>query len=141
MDIWKLNFTILEKEIFNLLSLRSGEQFSQREMSKLLKVSPTAVSYSVKNLEKTGLIRIKEVKTINFVFFNRDNPNAIELKRVQNLKNIYISKLLDYLRKELPGGIIILFGSYSLGEDVLGSDIDLVVLGRKDKLLKLEIFE
>ena len=141
MDTYKLNFTILELEIFSFLSLKAGERFSQREIAKALNVSPTAVSNTAKNLTAKNLIRVEKTKTINFISFNRDNPKAIELKRVENLKRFYILGLSDFLEENLAGATIILFGSYSRGEDTKLSDIDIAVIGRKDKLLNLETFE
>ena len=141
MDIYKHKWTKLQSEIFSLLCLKAGEGLSQRDISKLLRVSPTAIANSLDLLQKDSLILIKRIKNINFVSFNRDNKRAIELKRVENLNNIYISGLIEYLGKELVGGTIILFGSYSLGEDTENSDIDLSVIGRKDKTLQLEEFE
>ena len=141
MDIYKHKWTKLQSEIFSLLCLKAGEKLSQRDISKLLKVSPTAVANSLKLLQKDNLISIEQTKNINFVSFNRDEKKAIELKRVENLKNIYTSGILSYLEKELPGGTIILFGSYSYGEDTNTSDIDLAIISRKDKILKLEEFE
>lgn len=141
MDIYKLNFTTLEQEIFSLLCIKSGEKLSQREIAKILGVSPTAVSNSMENLKKNSLIKIEKTKTINFISLNRDGQKAVDLKRVENLKNIYISGLVDYLADELPGGTIILFGSYSRGEDTITSDIDIAVIGRKDKILKPEKYE
>ncbi len=141
MDTYKLKFTSLEQDIFSLFCLSVGKKLSQREIAKTLKVSPTAVANSLKKLKKENLIKIEKTKTINFVSFNTDEQKTIELKRVENLKNIYTSSLLDYLIEELPGGIIILFGSYSRGEDTYNSDIDLAVIERKDKMLKLEKYE
>ena len=141
MDIYKLKLTKLQAEIFSLLCIKAGERLSQREIAKILKVSPTAVTNSVPQLKKDNLIKVEETKTINFVSFNRDEPKAIELKRVENLKNIYLSGLSDYLEKELAGGTVILFGSYSRGEDTNTSDIDFAVIERKDKLLQLEEYE
>ena len=141
MDIYKLNFTILEQRIFSLLCLRTGERLSQREIAIILKVSPTAVSNSMKNLKENNLIKLEKTKTINFISFNSDEQRAIELKRVENLKNIYLSGLSDYLEQELLGGTIILFGSYSRGEDTETSDIDLAVIERKDKMLEFEKYE
>ncbi len=141
MDIYKLKFTILELEVFSFLCIRAGERLSQREIAKILDVSPTAISNSVENLKKNSLIKIEKTKTINFVSFNRDDQMAVDLKRVENLKNIYTSGLADYLMNELPGGTIILFGSYSKGEDTNTSDIDIAVIGRKDKVLEFEKFE
>ena len=86
-------------------------------------------------------IKKLKMKTINFVSFNRDEEKSISLKRVENIKNIYNSQILDYMEKELPGGTVILFGSYSRGEDTDSSDIDIAVIGRKDKILNLDKFE
>jgi len=128
MDIYKLNFTILELEVFSYLSIRVGEELSQRELAQILKVSPTAIANTVKLLGEKGLIKVKKTKTINFVTFNRENYKAIELKRVENLKMIYISGLSDFLEEKFPGTTIILFGSYA-------------IIGGKDKFLNLEPLE
>ena len=125
MDIYKLNFTVLEQEIFSLLCLRAGERLSQREIAIILKVSPTAVSNSIHKLKDNNLIKLEKTKTINFISFNCDEQRARELKRVENLKNIYLSGLSDYLEEVLPGGTIMLFGSYCRGEDSNTSDIDI----------------
>lgn len=141
MDTYKLNFTILELEVFSFLCVTAGEKRSQREIAQILKVSPTAVSNAVKQLGIKNLIKIEKTKTINFITLNRDNAKAIELKRVENLKQMYISGFSDFLEEELPGSTIILFGSYARGEDTNSSDIDIAIIGRKDKLLSLEKFE
>ena len=141
MDIYKLKWTILEQEIFSLLCIKAGEKLSQREVANILNVSPTAVSNSTKKLKDSNLIKIEKTKTINFISFNRDEQKAIELKRAENLKNIYLSGLSDYLEKELAGATVILFGSYSNGEDTNTSDIDIAVIERKDKTIDLEKYE
>jgi len=139
MDTYKLNWTVLEHGLFSLLCLRTGEKLSQREIAQILKVSPTAIANSIKGLKE--LIILEKTKTINFISLNRDNSLVIELKRTENLKNIYLSGLSPYLEQELRGSTIILFGSYSRGEDALNSDIDIAVIERKDKLLHLEQYE
>ena len=121
--------------------MRAGEKLSQREIAKILGVSPTSVANSVKKLEQKNLVKVEKVRIINFVSFNREEQKAFELKRAENLKNIYISGLSTYLEKELAGGTIILFGSYSRGEDTNTSDIDIAVIGRKDKILHSEEYE
>ncbi|OIO62264.1 hypothetical protein COY26_01700 [Candidatus Woesearchaeota archaeon CG_4_10_14_0_2_um_filter_33_10] len=141
MDIHQLNFTLLEQKIFALLCLRAGEKLSQREIAKLLKVSPTAVSNSIKKLRENSLINVEKTKTINFISFNRDGQRAVEMKRVENLKNLYTYGLSDYLEEELAGATIILFGSYSIGEDTNTSDIDIAVIERKNKMIDIEKFE
>lgn len=141
MDTYKLNFTVLELEVLTFLSIKSGEKLSQREIALSLSVSPTAVANAVRHLKEKDLIKIEVTKTINFISFNRDNPKAIELKRVENLKQIYLSGLSDFLEERFAGAAILVFGSYGRGEDTKGSDIDIAIIGRKEKDLELEKFE
>ncbi|MEK6959956.1 MAG: nucleotidyltransferase domain-containing protein [Nanoarchaeota archaeon] len=141
MDTYKVKWTLLGQEIFSLLCKRAGEKMSQREIAKILAVSPTAVGDSIKQLKNGDLIKIEKAKTVNFISFNRDGQIAMDLKRVENLKNIYTSGLSDYLEEELAGSTIILFGSYSKGEDTNTSDIDIAVIERKDKTLDLGRYE
>ena len=139
MDKYQLKWTSLQQALFSLLCARAGEKLSQRELAKLLRVSPTAIGNALKGL--TGLVRVEKTKTINFVSLNRDEPKAIELKRVENLKNVYTAGLASYLEERLLGATIILFGSYARGEDGNRSDIDIAVIGRKEKDLHLEAYE
>lgn len=134
-----MDITRLEQNILTLLCKKAGDKLSQRDIAKLLKVSPTAVGKSIKKLNKH--VTTEKTKTINFISLNRDNPRTIQIKRTENLKQIYLSGLAEYLEEQLAGSTIILFGSYSRGEDTVNSDIDLAVIERKNKLLKLELFE
>ena len=141
MDIVKLNFTVLEQRVFEFLTVSAGKKLSQREISCFLDVSPTAIANSLKKLKKLNFIKLEKMKNINLISFNRDEQIAIELKRVYNLKNIYLAGLSSHLEEVFAGGTIILFGSYSFGEDVIESDIDIAIIGRKDKEVKLGKFE
>ncbi len=135
MDIYKLKFTRLQNEIFRLLCVKAGRGLSQRKISEFLDVSATAVSKALKELEREELIRIDRSKDMNLtsVGLNRDNPRAASLKRAENLKMIYESGLADALGEEFPGCAVILFGSYSYGEDTEESDIDVAVIGLKGR--------
>lgn len=141
MDINKLKFTQLESEIFSLLCLRSGEKLSQREIANMLNVSPTAVAKSLHKLLNNEFAICEKTKTINFISLNFNNKLVIELKRVENLKNIYLSGLSDYLEESLAGSAIILFGSYSKGEDSINSDIDIAIIERTHKNLDLDKYK
>ncbi len=143
MDTHKLKLTRLQNEIFRLLCVKAGESLNQREISKALEVSPTAVSKSLKGLENENLIKVKRESKINLLLIelNRDNRRAIELKRAENLRMIYESGLVDFLEEKFPGDLIILFGSYSYGEDYYNSDIDIAVIGTKQKDINLDKFE
>ena len=141
--MYKLKFTKLQNEIFRLLCIKAGQGLNQRNIAKLLRVSPTAVAKALKQLEKDQLVKVEKSKTmnLNLVELNRDNPKAIALKRINNLKLIYESGLIDLLEEKFPGCTIILFGSYSLGEDTINSDIDIAVIGSKEKRIDLTKFD
>src|SRR3989338_2971343 len=143
MNMYKLKFTRLQMEIFRLLCAKAGEKLNQRQTAKLLKVSPTAVAKSISKLEKDGIL-VKEKQgdmNLNLITLNRDSKKTMELKRVENLRLIYESGLKKFLEDSLPGVTIILFGSYSRGDDTTSSDIDITIIGRKEKAINLGDFE
>jgi predicted nucleotidyltransferase len=127
-----------------LLFVKSGKSFNARGMAKALKVSPTAISKSLGKFGKEDLIIVKKDKETGrlSIDLNRSSPEVIALKRVENLKMIYESGLVGFLSEGYPGSTIILFGSYSFGEDTLDSDIDIAVIGSKPiiKTARLEKF-
>jgi len=143
MDKYKFKFTRLQNEIFRLLCIKTGSCLNQREIAKILKVSPTAIANALIKLEKQCFILNKKNKkmNLNLIELNRDNDFAMELKRVDNLKMIYESDVVNILEKKFPGSVIILFGSYSYGEDTINSDIDLAIIGCKEKKLDLSKVE
>ncbi len=143
MDTYKQKFTWIQNGIFELLCIRAGTAINQRGVAKILKVSPTAVAKSAKRLEKEGLIKITKSKTMNLVLmaFNWDSQKAINRKRVENLKLVYETGLADFLEEKFPGCAIILFGSYSIGEDTEKSDVDIAVIGSRGKELDVSRFE
>lgn len=116
---------------------------SQRQIAKLLKVSPTAISKSIILLEKEQLIKIdkKNNLNLNYVSLNRDSEKAIFLKKVENLRMLYESGVPNFLENTFPGSTIILFGSYSRGEDTFDSDVDIAIIGNKKKDINLRKFE
>lgn len=142
MDMYKLKWTRLQNEIFRILCIKTGISLNQREMARALKVSPTAISKSLNGLEKENLIKIKKDQNmnLNLIRLNWEISRVLELKKVENLKMIYESGLVDFLEEKFPGTSIILFGSYSRGEDTIKSDIDIAIIGRKEKEIDLEKF-
>jgi len=150
MDMYGIRWTRLQAEIFRFLSIKAGQSLNLRGIARPLKRSPTAVSKALQDLEKEGLIKVKKSDNIRLlsIELNRDNEKAIELKRVENLKLIYESGLANFLEESFPGTTIILFGSYSRGDDVWTneteenrSDIDIAVIGTKGKDIELTKFD
>jgi len=143
INIYKQKLTSLQKEILRLLFITVGKSLNQRQIAKALKVSPPAVKKALPKLEKENLAKLNQDKETKrwSIELNRDNPKVMELKRADNLKLIYETGLGNFLEDEFAGGTIILFGSYSRGEDTINSDIDVAVIGRKEKQIKLKKYE
>src|SRR3989344_6682586 len=120
METIKLIFTKLQTQIFRLMCINAGKKLNLSDIAKKLKVSVTAISKAVPLIEKSELIKAEKDKKMNLIIvsLNRDNPKAMHFKRVENLKQIYESKLVDFLEDKFMGGTIILFGSYSRGDDI-----------------------
>ena len=143
INIYKLKLTLLQQKIVRLLFINSGVSMNQRKISKILEVTPPAIMKAIPNLEKENLIKVSQDKESRrwSIELNRDNPKILQLKRADNLSQIYESGLFEFLEKEFAGSTIILFGSYSRGEDIINSDIDIAVIGRKDKQIDLAKYE
>ncbi len=140
MDWDKLKFTKLDNEIMEFLFRNPTTAFMGKEIADKVKVSQTAVAKSINRLSKMGLVS-REKRIVLSIKLNRDDKDLFELKRVYNLKSIYSSGIMKRLSQEFPGSTIILFGSYSLGEDTEESDIDITIIGYKEKRIDLVKFE
>jgi len=143
VDLYKLKLTLLQQKILRVLFIKNGMILNQRQIAKYLDVSQTAVMKALPSMKKQEAIlaeKDRETKRM-LIRANLNDYKISQLKRVDNLKLIYESGLADFLEKNLPGATITLFGSYSRGDDTVKSDIDIAVIGRKEKKLDLEHFE
>lgn len=143
MDIYKLKFTVLQQEILRFLFVRAGRTFTARALAKHLAVSPTAIAKSLPALEADELITVHrdaESRRLS-IGLNREERKVFALKRVENLRMLTESGLVDHLTAQLPGATIIVFGSYAFGEDTVDSDIDIAIIGGKRKEIDLQRFE
>jgi predicted nucleotidyltransferase len=142
VNYYKLKLTLLQQEILNFLFSHSESVFNARDLARALKVSQPAISKALPFLSKSEFIRAtKDKNSKRFsIGLNRDNPLVIGLKRAENLKLIYESGLAEFLKESFPGCLVILFGSFSRGEDIGRSDIDIAVIGTKGKNIELSKF-
>ena len=103
---YKLKLTNLQQEILKLLEVKAGKALNQRQISKLLEVSPPAVMKALPGLENDNLIKLQQDKETKrwSVELNRDYHKVMQLKRVDNLKQIYESGLADLTFPSGPGG-------------------------------------
>ena len=142
INIYKQELTILQQKILRLLFIKSGASLNQRGIAQMLGVTPPAVMKAIPGLDKKGLVNVRQDKESKrwSIELNTGNHRVFQLKRVDNLMQVYESGLADFLEKEFAGATIILFGSYSRGDDTITSDIDIAVIGRKEKEVNLTVF-
>jgi len=123
-------------EIFFTDPLPKGSGYQLRELSKITNIAPPSVKNYLNELLKEKLIIVEKHRTLNYptYFANQDNEYFKFLKKLNNIKNIKESGLLDTLKDTLMPDAIVLFGSSSKGEDVKESDIDLFLLCPEKKI-------
>lgn len=102
---------------------------------------PTIIS-TTNELYKENLIVKNKGKVLTRTIANRENINFLRHKRLYNLERIYTSGIVDYLSNVYNHPkTIILFGSYSRGEDTEASDIDIAIITKKKLSLELTKYE
>ena len=129
-----------KEQIMNIIFTNPNNEYHIRQISRMTKISPKTIAKNVKNLEEQGLITINKEVTHN-IKANLENDKFKQMKRVHNLKNMYESGLFVYLKEQFSLATIILYGSYSLGEDAEKSDIDIAILDAKEIKLNLQNYE
>lgn len=110
-----------------------------REISREIDLATTSVKNIIKVLLEEKLIIVKKSKPFDGYIANRDNAKFLYYKRVNNLHSLF--ELKNKIIEELYPEAIVLFGSYSKGEDVETSDIDLLIISKVKKEIKLNKFE
>ncbi len=150
VNIYKPKFSLLQQEILRYLIIKAGMSFNARGLAKALNRTQAGIVKVLPELEKEGIVKIKKDENSGrwSIEFNKENQKAIDFKRAENLKMIYESELVKFLEDSFPGTSIILFGSYSRGEDILAnefkenvSDIDIAIIGTKSKEVELTKFD
>jgi len=116
-------------------------QLRVRQIERRLEVPlPSAIRYS-KELEDEGILKKSEVAGITLYSADRSSKKFLLEKKLYNIRILFESGLVDYLIEDCSNPTIILFGSFSRGEDIETSDIDLYVETSATKKLLLTKFE
>jgi predicted nucleotidyltransferase len=114
------------------------------EIAKKAGIAHTSVRKYLGQMKKEGIIKETSEKKGKRLFpiytANTENTEYKKNKRISNLLRLEKSGLIDYLKSKLMPKSIVLFGSYTRGEDIEESDIDLFIECKK-KELDLSKFE
>lgn len=131
----------------DIIKLYSGDynsSYSGREIARALKLNPQTALNHLNELVKCKIMLFKKKGRNKEYYLNKDN---LVLKQMINISEIYKSieamgyKELKILIRDIIRYCesIVLFGSFASGRADKESDIDLVVIGAKDKEKILKI--
>ena len=113
-----------------------------RELARKTKVSFPWVRKIAKELVKETLLIEKKERGFVLLSANGENILFKALKRGYNLYSLYSSELVQTIIEVYSHPeAIILFGSYSRGEDTEQSDIDIAILTKKKLKIELKQYE
>ena len=131
----------IKQKIKNYFFENPTKKLRVRHIERIVNVPlPSAIKY-VKELKKEEILKESEISGVKFYSADRNSTNFLIEKRLFNVKSIHDSGLIEQIIKQDKNPLIILFGSYSLGEDLEESDIDLYIEGNGKGGLKLDKFE
>jgi|TARA_Y100000310_G_scaffold335205_1_gene416678 predicted nucleotidyltransferase len=112
-----------------------------REIERTLKLPLPSIIRYCKELVEENILTTETIGNVKLYVSNKTHQNYILEKKIYNIKNIYKSGIIEYLKKELSNPTIILFGSYVKGEDTEESDIDLYIETLTKKQIKIIKFK
>lgn len=95
-----------------------------RQLERTLKLPLPSIIRYCKDLEQEGIIITQTIGNVNFYTASKNETYNLE-KRLYNIKTLYDSGVINQIKKQLSNPVIVLFGSYSRGEDTEESDIDI----------------
>jgi len=117
------------------------KSFHIREIARLTGLSAPGVIKILKKLKEENLLESERDKVVENVRVTKSQKFFLT-KKSNNTLSLFDSGLISYLKDkyEEPEAIVV-FGSYSRGEDISGSDIDIAVVTKKEMDLDLKRFE
>jgi len=112
-----------------------------RQIEKKLGLPLPSVIRYCRELKDEKILSVVQMGNIVFYTADRASKEFILEKRLFNIKEVHESGLIDYLKKELSNPTVVLFGSYSKGEDTENSDIDVYIRTISKKNTDVRKFE
>jgi predicted nucleotidyltransferase len=117
------------------------EKLRVRQIERAVKVPlPSAIRYA-KELEIEGILKSEKISEIKVYSADRSSETYILNKKFYNQLMIDECGLIYKLKEDYDNCSIVLFGSYSRGEDTEKSDIDIYLEYPSQKELNLNEFE
>lgn len=120
--------------------LNPSAKLRLREIERALDLPfPSVLRYS-KELFNEGILSTESYGNVKFYTAKREEKFLLE-KKLFNLKQLYDSGMIDFLREKFSNPSIVVFGSYSRGEDIEDSDIDIYLETPSGRDILLDMYE
>jgi DNA-binding transcriptional ArsR family regulator len=116
-------------------------EWAVREYARRVKIAPATASKLLTELAKQGILIKRKERIYHLYKANFQSNDYKDLKVYYNVRKIRESGIVDYLSKKFPGKSVLLTGSWSTGQDHLGSSIIFAVIANENKNLNLSEFE
>ena len=110
-----------------------------REISREINLAHTSIKRHIDTLLKESFIQKKKSNPFDGYIANRENEKFILYKRAFNL--ISLEQVILEIKDKISPKVIVLFGSYEKGEDIEGSDIDILLISKVKKNLDFSKYE
>jgi predicted nucleotidyltransferase len=132
------DLTGTEREVLEYFAVNPAE-IHVRGLADEMDLPYSSVRNSLESLGEKGFLGRDE--KAKMTFYRPEGEDFREAKKLINLERILDAELIQDLEERLRPEAIVLFGSYLEGRDDQDSDIDLAVIGGRQKELDLDDFE
>jgi len=112
-----------------------------RQIERVVKVPLPSVIRYTKELNEEKILKSSEIANITPYSADRTSKKFLLEKKLFNIQQLFSSGLIKFLIEKLSNPTIIVFGSYSRGEDIEKSDIDIYIETPSKKKINVEKFE
>ncbi|OYT32589.1 hypothetical protein DRJ22_03170 [Candidatus Woesearchaeota archaeon] len=137
-----MNLNKEELKIINIFRKNLFAELTLQEIMKILKKKSYNWTFNtIKKLSETLLIMQKKGKT-NFIKLNLKNKLTIaaleflDKKEISEKKIPIIDELIASISKKTVFFILLVFGSYAIGKNQKGSDIDIAIITENSRTKK-----
>jgi len=113
--------TVIQEHFF----INPTTKMRVRQIERELKLPLPSVIRYCKELKEEKILKIEEISKVRFYSADRSSKEFLLEKKLYNIRST--TKLAEFIIKEFDNPAIVLFGSYSKGEDTENSDVDLYI--------------
>lgn len=129
------------QELERLFYKNPNSGFHLRGLAEIIDASPGFVSKHIRSLLERDIVDEKREGNMRVFTAKTSSGEYRRNKRAFNIREVLTSDLVPYLENKLYPDAIVLFGSYLKGTDTEDSDIDIAVIGGRDKIPPLSEYE